>query len=70
VAIRVKSNDKSFKKIHMKYESVCSLGCHELDLENEKPRPVMGAQLKSKTHFLFFEPFFACLASRFKKVLI
>jgi hypothetical protein len=34
--------------------------------------PVMGAKLKSKTHlqntfFLFFEPFFAHLASKFAK---
>ncbi len=34
--------------------------------------PLMGEKLKSKTHlrnpfFWFFEPFFACLASKFEK---
>jgi hypothetical protein len=39
----------------------------------KKSDPLMGAKLKSKTHllnirfFIFFEPFFARLASKFSK---
>jgi hypothetical protein len=52
----------------------CVIGYNEFDFfkKIKNTDPLMGAKLKSKTHlqntFLkIFEPFFACLASKFSK---
>ncbi len=49
-----------------------ALGYNEFDffLENEEYRPFDGCKIEIQdtfTHFWFFEPFFACLASKFSK---
>jgi hypothetical protein len=64
-------------KLNSKGDGDWGVGYNEFNFfwKMKNPDPVMGAKLQSKTHllntfFLFFEPFFARLASKFKKVLI